>query len=272
MSSHLLAWDGNNVACRALYGFRCTTAEEAAEKAVGMIQRDTRDFSPTHRIVTFDCVGPTWRHALDPEYKASRKRREGPTSHDVAAAMKPPLERAGIPWAQADGMEGDDMLGTLAHRCTAKGTRLTIVSNDRDLLQLVRDGSSVRVECGWDNPVDEAYVRQRLGVSPWQIPDWKALAGDESDNLPRLGAYRETQGGRKFYGFTPKRAAELIATYGSLEDLLKVEAGDSWPTEFAPQERAWITAGRERARLTLTLARLRTDAPVDVDPRTCAVR
>jgi 5'-3' exonuclease len=120
---------------------------------------------------------------------------------------------------------------------------------------------------GGERMMGSKDVLDLLGVLPRQVPDWLALAGDEADGIPRIGAPRETKAGTRFYGFTAHRAAEIVSFYGSLAAVL-----DASGEFFSAQECAWLDAGRDRALLNLRLATLREDAPVEIDPRSTRVR
>src|SRR5205085_2823166 len=145
--------------------------------------------------------------------------------------------------------EADDVIGTLAETATAAGFDVAIVTGDKDFFQLVRDGIRVynpRDEGTW---YDAAGVKEKFGVTPDQVVDMLALMGDTIDNIKGVP------------GIGEKGARDLIATYGSLENLI-THAAD------VPQKRYRepLVANIEPARQSRELARIRTDVPVTFDP------
>lgn len=266
--STLLAFDGSNLLHRAYHGAQCEDATRAAAVALGMIRKALLRWRPSHLVVAFDCSGPTWRHELDPPYKATRERR-GPSTAEMTEALRPVLDTEGIAHVAAEGFEADDVLATLAARCFAKGSRIAILTRDSDLLQCADRATILWPENGGQEAsIGTAETFARLGVWPHQVAAWKALAGDKSDNLPRLGAMRRTSAGERFYGFTEKRVAELLCAYGSLDELYEVLPA----AVLKPVEREWLEAGRVRAYLNLKLATLCETVPLDLDPRATALR
>lgn len=266
--STLLAVDGSNLLHRAYHGAQCADAAQAATVALGMIRKALLRWRPSHLVIAFDCTGPTWRHALDAPYKSTRERR-GPSTAELTDALVPVLDGEGIAHVAADGFEADDVLATLAARCHAKGSRIAILTRDSDLLQCADRATILWPENGGQEAsLGMNETRERLGVWPHQVTSLKALAGDTSDNLPRLGALRQTKAGQRFYGFTERRAAELVSAHGSLADLYTALPGCA----LKPDERIWLESGRERAFLNLSLATLREDVPLTLDPRCTALR
>jgi len=179
------------------------------------------------------------------------------------------LSVVGLAYVSAVGYEADDVLATLCARCGMRSTGILILSRDSDLLQCAAYAQILWPEKGSDVVMGAPETRARTGVWPHQIPAWKALCGDTSDNLPRLGCARETKAGPRFYGFTETRAATLLGAYGSLDDLY---AGLTRNGLYLPKEREWLTEGRERAYLNLRLATLCEDVPLELDPRDTDVR
>lgn len=261
----LLAVDGSNLLRRGFHGGRCEDAQGGAELALSMLRKAIRHHRPSHMVVALDSPSPTWRHEAYPEYKATRVS-VGPSTADLTEAFLPLLSAAGLAYVAAVGYEADDVLATLCARCGMRSTGILILSRDSDLLQCAAFAQILWPENGSDVVMGAPETRARTGVWPHQIPAWKALCGDTSDNLPRLGCARETKGGSRFYGFTQKRAAELLCAHESLDGIYA-----SLPT-LAPPECGWLEAGRERAYLNLRLATLREDVPLDLDPRATDVR
>jgi len=193
----LTAPDGRPV--NAVYGFE------------RMLNRVLNDEKPTHVIAAWDAGIPAERMALYPEYKANRAETPDDLRSQFALVRRA-LAAYGIPIVEVEGEEADDAIATLTTRASADGLRTIVVSGDLDLLQLVDDHVTVVVTRRGISDMaryDEAAVRERYGLSPSQLPDYRGLKGDPSDNLPGVP------------GIGEKTAARLIAQYGTLDDLLE---------------------------------------------------
>jgi DNA polymerase-1 len=285
MSRVLLAVDGANLMMRGLHGAKLwaperrflpgSTAPRWPEELPGvvasMLQRILRrDTGVTDMVVALDCEGPCFRYHLHPGYKAGRAYGSAPSPSDLAAVVAPWLRAWGVATDQVEGFEADDVLATLAQRCVTHGTELDVLTRDEDLLQVVEPG--VRVL--WPEPgkkedgrpreetaYDAALVQQRTGVRPAQIPDWKALSGCASDGIPKVGLPREGKDGKvRTFGFTPVRAAELLARHDCLEGVFMEM------DQLPEKEQAWLEACRQQAYVMRTVARLRRDVPLGVEP------
>ena len=172
-------------------------------------------YNPTHIACVFDRPETTFRHQIYSEYKSNRAempahlREQIPMIKDLIGALN-------IPIVELAGYEADDVIGTLAHMASAGGMASIIVSPDKDLLQLVNDTEKIKVlnnrngnNSGDNNLyIDQAGVKERFGVWPDQMVDMLTLAGDASDNVKGVD------------GIGQKGAQELIATYGTLDNIL----------------------------------------------------
>lgn len=218
-----------------------------------MIMRLYQNLKPTHIVVAFDRPGPTFRNELYKEYQVQRPKMEDDfisqisIVHDAVAAF-------GIPIFEADGFEADDVIGTIATH--AKLDEIIIVTGDRDILQLVEDD---HIFCYMPTKglsegkmYGEKEVVERLGIAPKLIPDYKALAGDQSDNYPGVP------------GIGPKTAIDLLNRFGSVEGLYK-KLGDK-NVEIKPTVRTKLEEGKESSILSHTLATIRTDVPLRFEP------
>jgi DNA polymerase-1 len=199
-----------------------------------MLNRVLTDVKATHVAACFDAGIPPERLATYPQYKSQR-----PEMPDDLDSQFPIVRRAlaayGIPIVEVEGEEADDCIATLSSRASRDGLRTVIVSGDLDLLQLVDDKVTVVVTRRGISDMaryDETAVRERYGLAPQQLPDYRGLKGDPSDNLPGVP------------GIGEKTAARLIAQYGSLEELL-AHAGEVTPkrisellVQYADQARA----------------------------------
>jgi len=215
---------------------------------------------PTHLAVVFDKSEVTFRNQIYPEYKAHRP----PAPEDLIPQF--PLVRDatrafGIACVEESGYEADDLIATYAREAKEAGARVTIVSSDKDLMQLVEDGVVQLLDTMKNKRIGSAEVLERFGVAPEKVVEVQALAGDSVDNVPGVP------------GIGVKTAAELLGTYGDLETLLK-RAGEI----KQPKRRETLLANAENARVSLKLVTLdryaKTSVPIgdfamhEPDPRT----
>jgi DNA polymerase-1 len=199
--------------------------------------------------VVWDSGKPAFRMEIFPEYKAQRTSMPEELKAQLDH-LDEILEAMNIPAIRAEGFEADDVLATLSKRLP-EDVELMIVTGDQDAMQLV-DGSVKVLRTTRGVSETKAYGRDEVieeyGVTPEQIPDYKALVGDSSDNIPGVR------------GIGPKGAASLLAKFGTVENLYenlkKIEAKGT---------RKKLEEGRENALLSLELARMRFDAPVEFD-------
>ncbi|MBO9661841.1 DNA polymerase I [Dokdonella sp.] len=161
---------------------------------------------PDYAAFVQDAPGPTFRDALYPAYKATRQA----TPEDLIAQVEPMMQivsALGFPILRVDGVEADDVIGTLARRAVAEGIDVTVSTGDKDFAQLVEPGIEL-VNTMTNTTLDAAAVIEKFGVRPDQIVDYLALMGDSVDNIPGV----EKCG--------PKTAAKWLAEYGSLDGVI----------------------------------------------------
>jgi len=234
--------DGSSYIYRAFYAVKdLSTSAGLPTNAVygflGMLRRVLKEKRPTYLAVALDAPGPTFRHQLSPDYKATR-----PQMPERLADQFPYIKRLiaayGIPLLEVNGVEADDIIGTLTTWAAGQGREVVIVSGDKDLLQLV----SSRV-CLWDTMkeavVGPQEVEQRYGVPPSQLREVMGLAGDSSDNIPGVP------------GIGPKTAERLIREFGSIENLLA-----NLDKVTRARERSKLEAHSAQARLSRELVTL----------------
>ncbi|MFQ5847079.1 MAG: 5'-3' exonuclease H3TH domain-containing protein [Candidatus Methylomirabilales bacterium] len=217
----------------AIYGF--TT----------MLLKVLRERAPDHVAVVFDAGGETERHREFEAYKAQR-----PPMPDALASQVPYIyqvvEALNVPALMEEGTEADDIIGTVATRAAADGVQVTIVSGDKDLLQLV--GPAVQV---YDPMRDKTYrigeVEGRYGVPPQAMADLMSLTGDAVDNIPGVPGVGE------------KTASALIQEFGTVEHLL-----GSLDRVKRPKLRDALRSHAERIRMNRALVTIRTDLPVSI--------
>jgi DNA polymerase-1 len=253
----LLLLDGLSLAFRAFYALPTDlstpsgTITNAVYGFTSMLVKVLGDEHPDYVAVVFDAPGRTFRDDLDVEYKANRKE-----TPDIFAPQLPLIyevvDTLRIPTLVVEGVEADDVIATLATRAAAEGTDVVVVTGDRDTYQLVSD-PHVKVlynRRGVSDYVlyDEAGIFERTGVTPAQYPDYAALRGDPSDNLPGVP------------GIGEKTAAKLVATYGSLESIFE------HLDELPPKQRQNLADARQRVLLNREMSRLRCDLELDLGP------
>jgi DNA polymerase-1 len=253
MADRLVLIDGASYLFRAYYAIKSlSTSKGVPTNAIygftQMLLKVLRDHRSAHVAVVFDLPGPTFRDAIYPAYKANRP----PSPPDLIAQIprvKEITRAMGIPILEVEGVEADDVIGTLARRADAEGLPCVIITGDKDLMQLVT-GTVTILDTMKDLTIGVEEVKKRFGVGPGQVVDILALAGDATDNIPGVDGIGEVT------------AAKLVAEHGSLEAVLG--AGDRIRQ---PKLRERLLAGAASARLSRTLATIKTDVPLDRGPR-----
>ena len=199
--------------------------------------------------VVWDAGKPAFRMEIFPEYKAQRTSMPEELKVQLDH-LDQILQAMNIPTIRAEGFEADDALATLS-RHVPEGVELAIVTGDQDAMQLV-DGNVKVLRTTRGVSEIKAYGRKEVieeyGVTPEQIPDYKALVGDSSDNIPGVK------------GIGPKGAASLLKEFGTVENLY-----ENLDNVSAKGTRKKLEEGRESALISLELARMRFDAPVEFD-------
>ncbi|TNJ41413.1 DNA polymerase I [Phaeobacter sp. B1627] len=217
------------------------------------VEGNTGPDAPTHAAVIFDHSGKSFRNDLYDQYKANRP----PTPEDLAPQF--PLTRDAtrafnISCKEVEGFEADDIIATLACRAREAGGRVTIISSDKDLMQLVGGGVEM-LDAMKNQRIDSDGVREKFGVGPERVVDVQALAGDSVDNVP--GAP----------GIGIKTAALLINEFGSLEELLD-RAGEI----KQPKRRQTLIEKRDQIEMSKTLVQLDCDMALDFSIEELAVQ
>lgn len=245
MSAVILAIDGKGLAYRVFFGNPKRGLIGAFESAMN---RAAADLLGATVVVAWEGRGPTWRHDLYPEYKAGRPEMPLALADQIPGLLKW-LSRIGVATRQAPGFEADDVLATLARQAVENGDSIILLSEDKDVLQLARHGVTIRRSTGdWD----EFRVYREFGVRPEQIPDWLALVGDKTDNVPGVP------------GIGENRAATILAQYPKIEALL-ASPTHLWPRQLAAETADEIARIGSGIRLAKRLCTLRDDAPVALE-------
>ncbi len=207
--------------------------------------------SPEHMAVVFD-AGLTGRDEIYTEYKATRVSMDESLVLQMAR-IREIVETFDIPVYICEGWEADDVIATLAAQAAESGLETTIVTGDTDLFQLVDEHTRV-VTSGrrFSDTIeyDVERIRERFGVEPNQLAEWKGLTGDTSDNIPGVP------------GIGAKTATDLIAKWGSVDAAIE-HADEITPT----RARGALIENADQARMSVRLVRIRRDAPVEIDLR-----
>jgi DNA polymerase-1 len=254
--------DGNSLTYRAFFALPTdmATASGQVTNAVfgftSMLINLLKDHHPDQLIATFDRPEPTFRHEMVANYKAGRSEAPDILRQQMGL-VRQLVETLRVPVVDLSGYEADDVIATLATQAAARGDDVIIVTGDRDTYQLVED-PHVRVlynRRGVSDYVlyDEAGVEARTGVVPARYPQYAALRGDPSDNLPGVPGVGE------------KTAARLINTYGSLDGIY------AHLDELSPKLRQSLADAEPLVRANAAATPLRRDLPVEVDPAEGAV-
>ncbi len=210
--------------------------------------------APTHLAVIFDKSEVTFRNDLYSEYKANRP----PAPEDLAPQfplIRDAVRAFNLPCIEMGGYEADDLIATYARQAAAAGAAVKIVSSDKDLMQLIVDGVIQLYDPMKNRALGPEAVFEKFGVTPDKVIDVQALIGDSVDNVP--GAP----------GIGPKTAAELMATFGSLEAILE-RANEI----KQPKRRETLINFAEQIRLSKRLVTLKDDVPVEESWESFAVR
>ncbi|MCE9643833.1 hypothetical protein K8Q93_01100 [Candidatus Parcubacteria bacterium] len=221
-----------------------------------MLIRIIGDLKPDYLAACYDLPGPTYRHEAYEGYKAQRKKTDDALvaqiirSRDVFIAF-------GIPIYEAPGFEADDLLGTIAERMRGENVEVIVASGDMDTLQLAEEGrvKIYTLKKGINDTIlyDEEAVRTRFGFSPEQLPDYKGLRGDPSDNIVGVR------------GIGEKTGSMLIQAFGTIENLYKALKKDDAKLKelkLTPRILEILKAAEEEALFSKMLATIHRDAPI----------
>lgn len=262
-----LAIDANAIIHRAFHAYPPTLETEdgiqvnAAYGFTVMLLEALKMFEPKYVLCSFDTAKPTFRHVEFPEYKATRK----PTDQsliDQFPLVEEILKAFNIPIVKKEGFEADDILGTISRyaregKWSNENIELYILSGDRDLLQLISENVSIALPQGnFSNLVvyDRIETKKKFGMYPEQVIDYKAMAGDASDNIPGVR------------GVGSKTALELLDRYGSLNKIYENLA------EVKPRYANLLKEGIEQAELSRKLATIEQNVDLKIHLEDCLMR
>lgn len=257
MAEKLVLIDGHSILNRAFYGVPDLTNSQglhtnAVYGFLNIMFKILEEEQPAYLTVAFDVHAPTFRHEIYKDYKGTRKPMPEELREQVPV-MKQMLQAMGICVVEKAGLEADDILGTIAKRGEREGMEVSLVSGDRDLLQVATEHIRIRIPKtkGGRTEVEDYYakdVEARYQVNPLQFIDLKALMGDTADNIPGVPKVGE------------KTATELMMTFGSLDNIY------AHVEEVAKKSvRESLIANKELADLSRTLATINVDAEIAYD-------
>lgn len=263
MGNKLVLIDGNSIMNRAFYGVPELTNKDglhtnAVYGFLNIMFKVMEEEEPSHMMVAFDEKAPTFRHKMYKDYKGTRKampeelQEQMPVIREILQAMN-------ICIISKEGMEADDILGTMARKGEKDGFAVAVVSGDRDLLQLATDKIKVRIPKtrGGKTVVEDYHtsdVIEKHGVTPLQIIDLKGLMGDSSDNIPGVPGVGE------------KTALKLLTLYGTVENVI------AHADEITPNRaREAVKNNIQLAKLSKELATIKTDCRLGVTTEQCKV-
>jgi DNA polymerase-1 len=255
-SRKVLLLDGHSLAYRAFFALPDTLVTSSGQVTnaiygfTAMLIKLLADERPQGVLVCFDKGAPQFRLDRYADYKAGRAATPDLFKQQLPL-IREVLESLRIPMVELEGYEADDLLATLTKHAREEGCEVIIVTGDRDILQLVRDGVAVIMTRRGISDVtryDAPTVVERYGVSPEKWVDFVALKGESSDNLPGVP------------GIGDKTAAQLINKYGDVEQVI------AHADELTPKLREAIKNQADQVRINKELGRLLDDVRLDLDP------
>lgn len=254
MQSKLVIFDGNAIMYRAFHALPPLTTKSgepinAVYGLISMLINIVENLKPTHIIFCFDEKEKTFRNELLPTYQSQRPETPSELIPQFQKA-RDFLKSVNIPVYSKSGYEADDVIGTLA--TLLKMDEVVIVTGDRDILQIVDDSKNIKLFMpigGLSNGkiFAEKETVERMGVKPNQIPDYKALVGDPSDNYFGIA------------GIGPKTASSLLATYKTLDGIYE------HISDISEKLKTKLLEGKESAYLSYKLATIVRDVPFKFD-------
>ncbi len=258
MSKKLLLIDGYSLLFRAFYGMPLSmsapdgTHTNAVYGFITILHKMIEEEAPDYLACALDTMAPTFRHKMYENYKGNRSAAPD-EFHEQVPVMKKLLSDMAIPILAVEGWEADDVLGTLARQAEERGIAVSLLSGDRDLLQIASEGTTVVIpKTKGGTTTYERYtpadVEAAFGVDPRRFIELKALMGDSSDNVPGLP------------GVGPKTALKILTAFGTIEN------AHDHVEEITPRKaKEAMRDFYDQLLLSRELVTIRTDAPVLFD-------
>jgi DNA polymerase-1 len=256
--------DGNAIVHRAYHVMPPLTRADgtptgAVQGFFSMILKIIQELKPEHVAIAFDSPVPNFRRELFTQYQSQRPIMESDLSPQFGIIQKI-LEKAKIPLYAVEGLEADDIIGTIAEKAKDTGHEVFILTGDRDMLQLVNHKTKVLAPVKGISEMilfDEEKVKEKYGIPPQSFIELKALVGDSSDNYPGVS------------GIGPKTASTLVLEYGSVDNIYKnLEKIRSKNPKLAEK----LETGEKDARLAHQLATILTNAEFAYDFSDCSLK
>ena len=254
--SNLILIDGNPIMHRAYHALPPLTSSDGTPTNIlygffSMLYKIINDFKPEYFAVVFDTPKPTFRNKIFKDYQIQRPKIEDNFIVQIPL-LKEAIDSAGIYRLEKDGYEADDVIGTICYIFKQNPQfKIIIVSGDKDIFQLINDNVYVATPIGGLSDIkiyNTQDVEQKLAVPPNYITDFKALAGDQSDNYP----------GAK--GIGPVTASKLIKQFGNIDNIYK-----NLNKISSKKVREILEKEKENVYLSKNLATILTDAPIEID-------
>ncbi|MGD0230095.1 MAG: DNA polymerase I [Syntrophorhabdales bacterium] len=250
--------DGNSYVYRAFFATPYLSNSKgmptnAIYAFISMIRKLINEQKPDRLVVVWDSKVPSFRMQISREYKATRPPMPGNLSLQFPY-VKTIVEKMGIAVIEKEGFEADDVIATLVQRLAREDVEVFVVTSDKDIMQLATDSVTI-VDTMKNLVMKRAEVAEKFGIDPVLIPDFLALSGDPSDNIPGVP------------GIGEKTARQLVSEYGGLDDIY-ARLDDI----KKPSLRRKLEENRDRALMSKELATLRFDVPLDMDMEGMRIR
>ncbi len=247
----LVLVDGSSYLYRAFHAMPSLTNSKgeptgAAYGVTNMLRRLLKDYDPAHVAVVFDAKGKTFRDEMYPEYKANRP----PMPDDLRSQIEPihAIVRAmGLPLLSIEGVEADDVIGTLAKQAEEQGMKVLVSTGDKDMAQLVNEHVTL-VNTMTETTMDPDGVSEKFGIPPERIIDYLALIGDTVDNVPGVPKVG------------PKTAVKWLQEYGSLDAII------ARADEFKGKVGEYLRDSLQQLPLSKELVTIKCDVAMDLKP------
>ncbi|MFC3040085.1 DNA polymerase I [Virgibacillus xinjiangensis] len=260
MSNKLVLIDGNSIIYRAFFALPLLNNDKgvytnAVYGFTTMLLRILEEEQPTHILVAFDAGKTTFRHETYKEYKGGRQKTP-PELSEQFPLLKEVLDAFSIPHYQLEQYEADDIIGTLSTVEKEDDWNVTVISGDKDLLQLTSDQVTVSLTKKGISEVERytpAFMKEKMDIAPDQIIDLKALMGDKSDNIPGVPGVGE------------KTAVKLLKQFGTLEGIY-----DHIEEVSGKKLKEKLTTYKDEAFLSKDLVTIKRDSPITVEPKELA--
>lgn len=258
----LIIIDGNALVHRSFHALPTTMKRQDGKTTnavygfTSFLLKAIQEFKPQYAVVTFDEAAPTFRHENYTEYKANRVKAPDELYEQIPLTREV-LEAFEIPIFSCPGFEADDLIGTICQKVKKEKKLVSyIITGDMDTLQLVDDQVKVyTMSRGLNDPIiyDAAKIKERYGLLPNQVIDYKALRGDPGDNIPGVK------------GIGEKTAVGLLNDYGTLENIYQNIDEAEKTKKITPRIANLLREQKESAFFSQELATINIDSPLDFD-------